>query len=218
MSSSLEHYQQLVYFLGQTLSQDYEIVLHWLDTTGSFSIAAIEHAEISGRTLNSPITGYALQLVHDEVYKEQNFIANYKAATGDKKIQGSTFFIKDETNQLLGLLCINFDNAAYTDLMGHLATIARIPDLTDPQPIHKSPTTEVLHTSVADIIYAVIDRDLLRPGTTLTQQKKIELCAQLSEKGVFQIKGAIPQVAQILNVSEPSVYRYLKRFYNICCW
>lgn len=211
MSTTLEHYQQLVHFLGQTLGPDYEVVLHWLDQHGSFSIAAIENAEISGRSLNSPITGFALQLVQDEVYKTQDFVSDYPAETGQRRIQGSTFFIKGAQNELLGLLCVNFDNAVYTNIIESLATIARLPKHpTNPQPIHNAQSTEVLHTSIADIIYAVIDPDLLRPGTTLTQQKKIEICAQLSEQGVFKIKGAIPKVASILNVSEPSIYRYLK--------
>lgn len=210
MAQSLNEYKTLVAFLGLTLASDYEIVLHWIDKNGSYYIAAIEHAEISGRNLNSPITGFALELVKKRIYEHQDYVANYKAEAGTKSIQGSTFFIKDDAGKLLGLLCINFDASDYLEITQKLASLTHLPfSLQAGEPVN-APASEFLHTSVEEIIYSVIDPALLQPGVTLTQEKKVALCAQLDERGVFQIKGAIPKVAKVLGVSEPSVYRYLK--------
>ncbi len=59
------------------------------------------------------------------------------------------------------------------------------------------------------MIYSIVSPDLLDQQITLNKDLKVEIIRQLNEKGVFQIKGAVSQVAR-LNISDPSVYRYLK--------
>ncbi|EIR5586132.1 helix-turn-helix domain-containing protein, partial [Campylobacter jejuni] len=46
----------------------------------------------------------------------------------------------------------------------------------------------------------------------LSIAQKEEIAEKLYEKGIFNIKGAVPIVAKFLKISEPSVYRYLKKF------
>ena len=41
--------------------------------------------------------------------------------------------------------------------------------------------------------------------------EKIKVVKYLQEKGTFKVKGAIVLVAEKLAVSEPTVYRYLKK-------
>ncbi|WP_461213154.1 helix-turn-helix transcriptional regulator [Lacticaseibacillus sp. GG6-2] len=210
MAQTLKECKALVSFLGTTLTANYEVVLHWIDAQGSYYIAAIVHPEISGRNLNSPITGFALELVKNHVYETQDYVTNYKAKAGSKMIQGSTFFIKSDDGKLLGLLCINYDGSEYAEMAEKLAVLAGQPLKTPTTEAANAPVSEFLHASVEEIIQSVIEPDLLKPGVTLTQEKKVALCAKLDERGVFQIKGAISKVAKVLHVSEPSVYRYLK--------
>ena len=43
----------------------------------------------------------------------------------------------------------------------------------------------------------------------MTSQEKIEVVHVLQEKGVFKMKGAVAEAARELQVSEPTIYRYL---------
>ena len=45
----------------------------------------------------------------------------------------------------------------------------------------------------------------------LNVDEKIKVVKYLQEKGTFKVKGAIVLVAEKLAVSEPTVYRYLKK-------
>lgn len=40
---------------------------------------------------------------------------------------------------------------------------------------------------------------------------KLEILRSLEAQGVFQTKGSVGQVAGELHISEPTVYRYLRR-------
>ena len=45
----------------------------------------------------------------------------------------------------------------------------------------------------------------------LNVEEKIKVVKYLQEKGIFKVKGAIVLVAEKLAVSEPTIYRYLKK-------
>ncbi|KRN02308.1 hypothetical protein FD13_GL001987 [Levilactobacillus senmaizukei DSM 21775 = NBRC 103853] len=228
MSKTLNEYRQLVHFLGQTLGKDYEIVLHWKSERNSFYIAAIEHSYISGRNMNSPITGFALQLVQDKVYLQKDYVTQYFATTDDnRKIQGSTYFIKDGADGICGLLCINFDTSRYVNLANEVLRMTGVDmpsvnHLIQPndgetdavatlsEPVAAAKPAEALHADVEAIINSSIDPQLLQPGVVMTPETRVQIVQELSDKGVFQIKGVMPHVAKVLGVSEPSVYRYLR--------
>ena len=42
-------------------------------------------------------------------------------------------------------------------------------------------------------------------------EEKIRVVKYLQDKGTFKVKGAIALVADKLDVSEPTIYRYLKK-------
>lgn len=216
-----KHYIDLVHFLGKTLGSNHEIILHVIDEEGT-SIAAIENSHISGRTLDSPVTGFALELMKKSKEMGTNFVTNYKARNKvGKEIQGSTFLIKDEEDRLEGLLCINIDNSKYQKLADDLLQLANlsspISDITLDFAHSKTISSEaeegmveILSNSIEEIIYETIDPKILDGRYTLSTEAKIEMVEKLEKKGIFQLKGAVSQVAEVLHVSEPTIYRYLK--------
>ena len=108
MDARLEPYRTLVSFLGEALGPDYEVVLHDL-TSEEGTIAAIVNNNISGRTEGAPLSNMALRFIHGKVYEKQPYVAGYQGASQAKgRLRSSTMFIKDG-NELIGMLCINFD-------------------------------------------------------------------------------------------------------------
>lgn len=220
-----DQYENLVCFLGKTLGTNYEIVFHLIEEDHSY-IAAIANNSISGRTKNSPLTGFALELMKKKEYLKSDYVTNYKAkSNGANHIQGSTFFIKDDQGNLDGMLCINTDYTKYKDIANDILQLINIKnDDTDNQNNTVRPTqlsssaaqetgdefVEVLSSNIKDIIFEVIGPGVFNENFLLNQDAKIHIVEQLEKKGIFQLKGAVSQVAEVLNVSEPSVYRYLK--------
>ena len=216
-----EHYINLVHFLGKTLGSNHEVILHIIED-GESHIGAIENNHISGRTLDSPLTGFALELMKKSKDMDTNFVTNYKARNKvGKEINGSTFLIKDEKGTLEGMLCINIDNSAYKKLSDEILQLANLstsspfsPDLPDDSFASISEgedgMVEILSNSIQEIIYETIDPKIIDGKYTLSTEAKIEMVEKLEKKGIFQLKGAVNQVAEVLNVSEPTIYRYLK--------
>lgn len=207
------HYENIMNYFGAILGPNYEFVLHVLNPNGGSHIGHIVNGELSGRTLNGPLTDYAKKLINEKVYLEKDYVVDYVGeGPRGKKFRSSTLFIKDQYGQLLGLLCINIDVDIYRKVAKDVLKLANLNfdiekiemKTEQEQPVEK------LHDNVRNIIYTVIDKDIIDSGAQLSPDQKKLAISKFKEYGVFDIKGTINEVADIMGMSESSVYRYLQ--------
>lgn len=214
-----QQYIALVDFLGKVMGPNCEIVFHVIEP-GSSYIAAITNNHISGRSINAPLTGLALEFMKNGVYKTCDSVTHYKGVSkSSATLNSSTFFIKNEEGELEGMLCFNADISPYLELANSLLDLARVPGI-DPNSLSFSNSgdskavVEYFSESIKDIIYSIVSEETLNSDVSLKQDQKLDIIRELNYKGVFALKGAVSQVAEIMKVSEPSVYRYLKQVEN----
>ena len=162
-------------------------------------------------------------MLQEKVYLDKDFIFNYKAvADSDKMIRGSTFFIKNG-DKLEGILCINHDTSELVVTMSKLISLENLGSFVnvlgiDPA-LNNSEESEItskekLEHSIEEILSEYIDLMSLDTDKNLTLRQKEYSIKVLFDKGIFNIKGAIPIVAKFLKMSVPSVYRHLKLIKN----
>ncbi|EAI1537711.1 transcriptional regulator [Campylobacter jejuni] len=214
-----QQFIKLTYFLGEVLGEQYEIVFHVITEDGAY-IAAIANSHVSGRTLESPLSAFASELVQNKAYLKEDFLCDYKALIGKSKlVRGSTFFIKN-SDELVGILCINHDTSMMRDLVCRIIDIEKLGDMSEFLNQDKENNTsvdslgniETLSHSIEEILAQSIDMNYLNSDYQLSMAQKEEITKTLYQKGIFNIKGSVPIVARLLKISEPSVYRYLKNF------
>jgi predicted transcriptional regulator YheO len=204
----LESYIPMVDFIANVFGENCEVVLHDLRKIDN-SIIAIQNNHITGRTLNDTITDFALDIIHKEKHKKNNFICNYTGKTNNeqKSVRASTFFIRDQTENLIGMLCTNVD---ITSLMN---TRRFIDKLIIDDGIDDTKEQENFSLSINEHVSLMISETLADLGTEplrMTMKEKKQIVKQLEQKGVFRLKGVIGEVAKALEVSEQTVYRYLQ--------
>jgi len=81
-------------------------VLHDIQNPNS-SIIAIRNGHISGRKIGGPMTDLALKLMNEKYYMKNDYVVKSGRTKDGKLLASSTFFIKDENQELIGMLCIN---------------------------------------------------------------------------------------------------------------
>ncbi|MCI2062132.1 MAG: helix-turn-helix transcriptional regulator [Eubacteriaceae bacterium] len=208
MHKKLEPYVSLVNFLADFLGSNTEVVLHDL-TDWDKSIVAIRNGHISGRKIGAPVTGLALDIVKSEIYKEQDYKVNYKGMSAHGyTVKSATYFIKDEKGVLIGLMCINMDCEKLTQAREVIDSIIRIGE----GDLSLSAAEETFSLDVNDLVRNNIDS--IVPGNLdrlrkMKKREKVELVAKLQDMGTFMVKGTLPEVAELLGVSVPTMYRYL---------
>ena len=213
--SKLAPYLPLAAFLSAVCGDNFEVILHDVSEPEA-SVVAIFNGHLSGRKVGDPMTELARSLVREEVYRERDFVSNYEGRTRDgKQFVSSTYFIK-EGGELLGLICVNHDLTDLTALSGHLQNLLAAFSVPG-QAAAQAAYTEDLDDSIPGLSTTLIHNTVLRrgiPAGRMTAREKEELIGDLDRQGDFSAKGAVGQVARELDISEPTVYRYLRRVRN----
>ena len=223
MNLEVKQYAAMVNFLGKVLGPDYEIALQEINFDNK-SIIAIANESISGRKVGAPLTELALKMIKDRVYEKCNYVLNYKGVSkSGKTLRSSTFFIKDDNGNLVGMLCINFDDSRYKDISQQILNLSNsLSDDFGGNPLVSLQNTftsaeESFPENIEEITDSVIknlipNKDI--PAERLTQAEKLHIVDVLNQKGIFLLKGAVSQVAKQLCSSEPTIYRYLSILNN----
>ena len=218
MYKSLEPYAKLVDFLSAALGDNYEVALHDL-TSKDQEIVAISNNPISGREVGAKLSNLSLHYLEEKQYLDHDYVMNYKTVGNDGKLmRAATYFIKEEGREMpVGMLCINVN---ISDLEYLTSTIKKILGIKEEKDIEfkMDNPVEILSSPLDEMIDMYIKECLEKMGfpsyflaERLNVDEKIKVVKYLQEKGTFKVKGAIVLVAEKLAVSEPTVYRYLKK-------
>lgn len=205
----LASYLPVVEGLARTFGDQCEAVLHDL-TDVSASIVAIHNGQVSGRALGAPVTNLGLQFLRKNE-KTHDFILNYKnGSIKDKLIKSSSIYIKDENQKVIGCLCINLDVTQVSYAKAVLEDITTI--------FHEEEKgTEKFANTISELMEQMIaecTKKVGKPIQLMNKEEKIVFIGMLDEMGLFLIKGAVQQIADLLDVSKYTIYNYLEKASN----
>ena len=199
-------------FLGAVLGENTEIIVHDL-TNYDHSVVHIINGHISNRKIGDSITDLMLNFITTQSKGDQQFICNYNSKTVEGKLlYSSTYFIKDDNNEIVGALGLNSD---YHDVKKSLSFLTSLlPNYIDDKVLALNNIKENLSTNSQAIsenkIDTIISQFDIIPAR-MTIEEKTEIITALNDCGIFRIRGSVQEVATKLNMSEPSVYRYIKK-------
>lgn len=199
----------LMDFISEIMGENAEIVLHKIEDMNTSTIVDIRNGYITGRESGMPLTDFAKQMIaefnakDEKTYYKINYLSVTKAA---KKLRSSSLLLCDDNNIPKAILCINHDDIIICNIIQQLRKMITI---NDNQNIKENFSNNVkgINAQLINDILAKYPSPLER----LTSDDKLILIRELSEKGVFLIKGSVEMVAKSLKMSEPTLYRYLKQ-------
>ena len=212
MNQYIKKYISIADFLGEVLGKNTEIILHDL-TNYQKSIVYIINGNISGRKIGDSITDLMLDFILSESKGNKQFICNYNSKNVEGKLlYSSTYFIRDDSNKIVGALGLNSD---YQDIKNSLSFLTSLlPNYVDDKIASLNIIKENLNSDGQELtlnkIDAIVNQFNVIP-TRMTPKEKTEVISALSECGIFNIRGSVQEVAIKLQMSEPSIYRYIKK-------
>ena len=158
---------------------------------------------LAAEKVNGPITDLALKIMKDKNYKDKHFICNYESVGKSKKpFRSSSYFIKDEQNEIIGMICVNVD---LSDLISARSVIedaimlANFTIMANNEPNHTEQQKSALDLNVLesfednieDLLLSLIKgccpRAKSRLSECLLKRKSISL-ESLTKKGYFCLK------------------------------
>ena len=189
--------------LHQLLGPMCEVVLH--------DFADLEHSivHIEGDVTHRAIGGAATDLILEKVAQNDTAQDLYGYATslpGGRMMKSSTVFLRDDKDCAIGALCVNLDVTDFVAIRNSLNAFVQTKD--------NERTTETLSDNIFDTVQSAVAETLYEAGRSLpsmSREDKVELMNQLEGKGLFQVKRAVPIVADMLGLSRATVYNYLRQ-------
>lgn len=215
----LQTYIPLTKFLARFLGKHCEVVLHDVRDT-EHSIVAIENSYISGRSVGDPLKNLGRFFREQEKVSADLIKPRIVVDSKGRKRKTATHIIKDEDGDVVGLLCINVDLARFGELKEILDDYIFGPGLTARREPELVNTSEGEDDSIEDLTRSII-KDTIRnspaPPSRMTPEEKMNIVDKLNGRGVFLLRGALGEVARLLETSENSIYRYLSKLTNNAC-
>ncbi|CAJ0999378.1 Transcriptional regulator DauR [Sodalis praecaptivus] len=202
----LASYESVVDGLAMLIGGHCEIVLHSLEDL-KCSAVRIANGEHTGRKVGSPISDLALRMLHDMACEDSSVSrAYFIRAKNGVLMKSVTIAIRNREQRVIGLLCINMNlDVPFSQIMQTF-----IP-----------PETQDIATSVNfaslvdDLVAQTLEftiEEVNADRNVFNNAKNRQIVLNLYEKGIFDIKDAINQVADRLNISKHTVYLYIRQF------
>ncbi len=212
MNQYIKKYISIADFLGEVLGSNTEIILHDL-TNYQKSIVHLVNGHISGRKIGDSITDLMLDFILSESKGDKQFICNYNSKNVEGKLlYSSTYFIRDDSNKIVGALGLNSDYHEMKNSLSFLTSL--LPNYVDDKIASLNIIKENLSSDGQELTLNKIDTIINQFNVTpsrMTREEKTEVMKALDECGIFNIRGSVQEVALKLAMSEPSIYRYIKK-------
>lgn len=197
----LASYFPVVDGIAALIGEHCEIVLHSLEFL-EHSAIYIVNGHNTDRKIGSPITDRALWSLHhmqtDSVSKPY-----FTRAKGGVMMKSVTIAIRNAKQHVIGLICINInlDVPVSQFLSSFIA----------PQ---ESESSVNFASSVEELVAQTIEStvfEINNDPNVANNNKNRQIVTTLFEKGIFDIKDAINQVADRLDISRHTVYLYIRQ-------
>lgn len=202
----LASYEAVVDGLAMLIGGHCEIVLHSLEDL-KCSAVRIANGEHTGRKVGSPISDLALRMLHDMAGEDSSVSrAYFTRAKNGVLMKSVTIAIRNREQRVIGLLCINMNlDVPFSQIMQTFI----------PPETQDIATSVNFASSVDDLVAQTLEftiEEVNADRNVSNNAKNRQIVLNLYEKGIFDIKDAINQVAERLNISKHTVYLYIRQF------
>ena len=200
-----EHYIGVAEMLGNMFAPFLEVIVHDL-TNPDHSILAIYNGHITERNIGDSTTDLGYIRVEGNI-PDKIFNYRNKSPKG-VSLKSSSLAFRNSKGELLGSLCLNLNISVFKSvgmLIDNILSSTQNPYLNDDEIFHpKSADGEIEEAIQRCIVDAALN------PLTLSQDEKIQIIENLYLKGHFNKRASVSIVANSLNLSKPTVYKYLK--------
>jgi len=195
--------------IAALLGKNCEVVLH--SFMGSqHSIIAIENGEITNRKIGSSLTNSGLEILNEAIQNNKEIVGPYKSVSPTGiPLRSVTIPIRNRKSKLIASLCLNMNLTAAISLDEFLKSLTQFAeDKTVSKDISKNTPHSIigLMKKIFDeVAYATSIKNNLS-----TNQKNKLIVKKLRKRQFFQIKNSVEFIADKLNVSQFTIYNYIR--------
>ncbi|MDD4010783.1 MAG: PAS domain-containing protein [Sphaerochaetaceae bacterium] len=203
----LESYSNMVEGLAAYMGPGHEFVIHSLEDI-NHSVVKIVNGHYSNRKEGAPMTNVALGMLKKITEADSEVVScppYFSRNSQGVLLKSTTIPIRGEGKKLLGMLCINFYMNTPVDAVIESLNPESPPQLSESSEIFASNVDQVIVSAVSEAKAQVSNN----PSIQSSNRNK-EIVLMLYDKGIFNLKDSVAQVAEILGISKNTVYLHIR--------
>lgn len=215
MSETLDCYIPIMKFMSAMLGPDVEIILY--DTT-ELKVYWVESPFDSDMKPGRTIRTLEKSMLEKKLYKKKDYELHYRALTKEKhfRLTSSSYFIKDEKKNLIGMLTFNFRVDQLIEARNLLETLVNGPKR-ETRKVDKMFFENIDDSDMDDLIKSKIAEEIKvfnKIPERFTYHEKMLLMTRLEKNGILLMKGSVAEIAKQLKTTETSIYRYINKLHE----
>ncbi len=192
-------------FFGAILGTSTEIVVHDIKEK---EIVWILNGHITGRKKGDINDRIMLNVLaeHSKDIGDENKLIGYKSkSVKNHELKSSTLFLRDDDGKIEYVICVNQDVSKILYMQDILNSM-----LGSYTSTKKENNGELnIETITIDLIMEELENS--KPFSLDSRESKMTILKRLDEKGVFEVRKAVPKVCEVLQISQASLYKYLQK-------
>lgn len=193
---------QIAKAISLSMGENCETVVH----DEQKRIIFIANGYISGREEGQVMDDSVFEYLADRARKEGGSVVRLTKKTDGELAKSTTVMFFDQTGNYNAMLCFTVNLTALNQARNLLDMLMNIQPFEDKEEQDENMSiTDYARTVIADII-----KEVGKPSTLGPKEIKLRTLRRLDEKGVFLIKDSIPQVCELLSISQATLYNYLR--------
>ena len=199
----LASYFPVVDGIAALLGEHCEIVLHSLEFLEHSAIYVV-NGHNTDRKIGSPLTDKALRSLHNMQTDSVSKPYFTRSKGGGALMKSVTIAIRNRKQHVIGFICINVN----LDVPASQFLNSCLP------PKEETENAVNFASSVEDLVAQTIEHtieEVMADRNVSNNNKNRQIVISLFEKGIFDIKEAINQVAERLDISRHTVYLYIRQ-------
>ncbi|PHO10230.1 DNA-binding protein [Malaciobacter canalis] len=201
----LKAYIPIANMIVKTFGKNCEVVLHDL-TQPKNSVVYAANGDVTGRKVGQSFDHLIKMVLLNKDFKD-DYVVNYFFETEDgKKIKSSSALIRDEKDEVIGMLCLNYDLTLSHLLQEEMQDFLGTPSGQETKESEKYVLDQDIVSILDNLIKKIFENTNIEK---LTRKDSLEIIKFMDEKGIFLVKGSIDKVAKYMGVSKVTIYSYL---------
>lgn len=169
-------------------------------------ITYIKNGHISGRDVGNTMDETVFEYIVSRARKQNNIVVRLTRKPNGELMKSTTMVFFDETGRYDAMLCFSMDLTQVNQARNILDSIMNLQPFENNEESGESMSiVEYTRMTISDII-----KEVGKPSTLGSKEIKMTILRKLDEKGVFLIKDSVPQVCELLSISQATLYNYLR--------
>ena len=201
----LEHYIKAGEIIAEMFAPNMEVIIHDLQSP-EHSIIAIFNNHITGRKIGDGTSDIGYKKLTDELPDK---IVNYNnQSPSGAELKSSSLTIRNRDDEIIGSMGFNFDLSSFVNIKEFFEIFTKtivLDDLPDRE--------QFFMWSVKDEIQQALNKFIAYndlQSKVLTRKDKLNVVAFMKKEGHINKKGAISILSELLAITRPTLYKYIK--------